>query len=107
MDFSAPLGTSVNIQFQGTVTSSGPATGFGNAVAVAKRIDVAPGIPFTVSYAFGHGPSARGLTSGQGVFPGDQIMSVGSMGHSTGPHLHVQKSTGDPFTGKMQRPCVP
>ena len=60
-----------------------------------------------VLYLFGHGASAEGFASGQQVSPEDQIMSVGSLGHSTGPHEHVQKSTGNAFTGPKQTPCVP
>jgi RHS repeat-associated protein len=107
MDFSAPKGTSVNIQFEGDITFNGPASRFGNAVAVSKDFEVAPGISLGVTYVFGHGALEPGLAVGQQVSPGDQIMSVGSLGRSNGPHLHVQKSTNDRFKGPFQQPCTP
>jgi len=99
MDFSAPSGTPIRINFAGTISPwTGAHRGFGNAIVVFSKGRF---------WLFGHGPTASGITAGMNVPAGTIIGTVGSMGRSTGPHVHVQTSSVNIWNGPWSRPCVP
>lgn len=79
IDIAAPTGTPVMAIADGVVTRIG-ATGFGPYYV---EIQHANGV---VSY-YGHNSAAL-VTVGQHVSQGQQIAKVGSLGISTGPHVH-------------------
>ncbi|WP_308259408.1 M23 family metallopeptidase [Pseudonocardia sp. H11422] len=84
LDIAAPIGTPIRVPLNGTVISSGPASGFGLWVRV--RHDDG-----TIT-TYGH--INRSLVSvGQRVTAGQQIAEVGNRGQSTGPHLHLEVTT--------------
>ena len=84
-DLAAASGTPMYAIGAGTVVAAGPAQGFGNWVVIDH------GNGFTSIY--GH---MRVLTvsAGQSVRVGQLIAYVGSEGHSTGPHLHLEVRIG-------------
>ncbi|MEU6698785.1 M23 family metallopeptidase [Pseudonocardia sp. NPDC046786] len=81
LDIAAPIGTPINVPIDGTVISSGAASGFGMWVRVQHDDGT-----ITV---YGH--INRSLVSvGERVTAGQQIAEVGNRGQSTGPHLHIE-----------------
>lgn len=81
LDIAAPIGTPIRVPLDGTVISSGPASGFGLWVRV-RHTDG------TVTL-YGH--IDRTLVEvGQPVSAGEVIAEVGNRGQSTGPHLHFE-----------------
>ena len=81
LDIAAPIGTPIRVPLDGTVISSGPASGFGLWV----RVRHADG---TIT-VYGH--IDRTLVAvGQRVSAGEIIAEVGNRGQSTGPHLHFE-----------------
>lgn len=81
LDIAAPIGTPIRVPLDGTVISSGPASGFGLWVRV-RHTDG------TVTL-YGH--IDRTLVEvGQRVSAGEVIAEVGNRGQSTGPHLHFE-----------------
>ena len=109
MDFPALKGTSIIVNFTGTLSSqTGPVSGFGNAIVLMKPTGV-PGI--STSVLFGHGPATPGLVPGMTIYAGTQIGTVGNLGLSTGAnggfHVHVQR-TGNQYSatkGPLLQPC--
>ncbi|NMH90322.1 M23 family metallopeptidase [Pseudonocardia bannensis] len=84
LDIAAPIGTPIRVPMNGSVISSGPASGFGLWVRV-KHDDG------TIT-TYGH--INRSLVKvGQRVTAGQQIAEVGNRGQSTGPHLHLEVTT--------------
>lgn len=81
LDIAAPIGTPIRVPLDGTVTDSGPASGFGQWVRV--RHDDG-----TVT-VYGH-ISESHVSVGDSVSAGDVIAEVGNEGRSTGPHLHFE-----------------
>jgi murein DD-endopeptidase MepM/ murein hydrolase activator NlpD len=80
LDFGSPWGSPIYAASDGVITSAGPEGGYGNLVIV----DHGGGL----ETAYGHMSSIM-LTSGK-VRAGQIIGRVGSTGHSTGPHLHLE-----------------
>ncbi|MFR9802686.1 M23 family metallopeptidase [Pseudonocardia sp. RS010] len=81
LDIAAPIGTPIRVPLDGTVISSGPASGFGLWV----RVRHADG---TIT-VYGH--IDRTLVAvGQRVSAGEIIAAVGNRGQSSGPHLHFE-----------------
>jgi len=93
VDFRAVAGTPVPATAAGTVTSAGPAGGYGNMV----EIDHGNGI----ATRYAHLSEIR-VRVGQVVGKGTIVGLSGSTGRSTGPHLHyevrVDGSAIDPMT---------
>ncbi|WP_237707836.1 M23 family metallopeptidase [Hoyosella subflava] len=91
LDIAAPLGAAVLAVTDGVVLESGPAQGFGLWVRVTQD-DGTIGV-------YGHVDRSL-VTAGQHVKAGEMIATVGSRGHSTGPHLHyeVRKTDGTPMS---------
>ena len=82
-DLAAPLGTPIYAAADGTVISSGPASGFGDWI----RIDHGGGV-ITV---YGHMYAADLMVRvGDRVTAGQQVARVGSNGQSSGPHCHFE-----------------
>jgi peptidoglycan hydrolase-like protein with peptidoglycan-binding domain len=82
IDFGASTGTAVGAAGRGTVVSAGwNSGGYGNLVVIQHRLG------FQTWYAH---LSAVNVRAGQSVAGGTRIGSVGSTGHSTGPHLHFE-----------------
>ena len=84
-DLAAANGTPMYAIGAGTVVAAGPAQGFGNWVVIDH------GNGFTSIY--GH-MRVLAVYSGQRVRAGQLIAYVGSEGHSTGPHLHLEVRIG-------------
>ncbi|MEO7260049.1 MAG: M23 family metallopeptidase [Jatrophihabitantaceae bacterium] len=84
-DLAAALGTPMYAIGAGTVVAAGPAQGFGNWVVIDH------GNGFTSIY--GH-MRVLAVSPGQSVGVGQRIAYVGSEGHSTGPHLHLEIHIG-------------
>jgi murein DD-endopeptidase MepM/ murein hydrolase activator NlpD len=80
LDIAAPIGTPIHVPLDGTVISSGPASGFGLWV----RVQHADG---TIT-VYGHINRSL-VTVGEKVKAGDVIAETGNRGESTGPHLHI------------------
>ncbi|MBN4925937.1 M23 family metallopeptidase [Hoyosella rhizosphaerae] len=91
IDIAAPLGAAVLAVTDGVVLEAGPASGFGLWVRLSQE-DGTVGV-------YGHVDRYL-VEAGQHVRAGDMIATVGSRGHSTGPHLHyeVRKQDGTPIS---------
>jgi murein DD-endopeptidase MepM/ murein hydrolase activator NlpD len=81
MDFAADSGEPIHAIRPGTVVQSGWNGGGGNTVSI-RRWDGK-----VIKYMH---MSRRAAAVGDWVSPGEVIGYVGSTGHSTGPHLHLQ-----------------
>ncbi|MGY1713116.1 M23 family metallopeptidase [Geodermatophilus sp. SYSU D01106] len=81
VDIAAPIGTPVYAATSGTVTRTGPATGFGLAIYIT-------GDDGAVT-VYGH-VNAEFVRPGERVRAGELIAEVGNRGQSTGPHLHFE-----------------
>lgn len=84
-DLAAASGTPMYAIGAGRVVAAGPAQGFGNWVVIDH------GNGFTSIY--GH-MRVLAVSAGQSVGVGQKIAYVGSEGHSTGPHLHMEVRIG-------------
>ena len=99
-DWFAPAGMPVFAIADGTVIHVGPlwwdapGAGRGPYAIVIDHGD------YVTTYS--HSASAN-VTAGQQVRRGQRIASVGSLGYSRAPHLHLEKVTA-PWTGDWQRP---
>lgn len=91
IDISAPTGTRVGAAGAGTVISAGSQGGYGYTVIINH------GDGYATLYAH---LSSISVTSGQSVGRGTIVGTVGSTGHSTGPHLHFEVRVG----GSAQNP---
>jgi murein DD-endopeptidase MepM/ murein hydrolase activator NlpD len=106
MDFPAPAGTPIYLNFTGTLSpqTGGSNPGFGNQIVVFKPTGV-PGISTTV--VFGHGPTTAGLVPGMTLYPGTQIGTAGSLGRlTTGSHVHVGRTGSANSRGAVLPPCT-
>lgn len=81
MDIAAPLGTPIRAAKEGRVVASGWMGGYGYAV------DVDHGRGLVTRYAH---CSELHVRVGEWVTRGQVLATVGSTGHSTGPHLHFE-----------------
>ncbi len=81
IDISGGTGTPIRAAKAGEVIFAGPYSGYGNTVIINH------GGGFTTLYAH---QSRLGTRDGAQVSQGEVIGSVGSTGHSTGPHLHFE-----------------
>jgi murein DD-endopeptidase MepM/ murein hydrolase activator NlpD len=85
IDIAAPTGTAIGASKAGTVIFAGRQSGYGNVVIIDH------GGGFSTVYAHQSRISVR---DGQSVSQGARVGSVGSTGHSTGPHLHFETRYG-------------
>ncbi len=81
IDLAAPIGSPIRAIASGTVVFADPYAGYGNLVVVKH------GGGMTSHYA--HCSSIK-VRTGDRVRAGQIIAAVGSSGHSTGPHLHLE-----------------
>ncbi|MCD2140903.1 M23 family metallopeptidase [Rhodococcus pyridinivorans] len=86
LDIANSIGTPVYAAAGGTVTDSGPASGFGLWVQI--RHDDGS------TSTYGHINETL-VSVGQQVQAGEQIATVGNRGESTGPHLHFETTNPD------------
>lgn len=83
VDIAAPMGARVLASAEGTVTSTGYDSGYGNFVEIRH--------PNGLRTFYGHLSAIEdGMTPGVRVGGGQLIGRVGSTGYSTGPHLHFE-----------------
>ena len=81
LDFAGKLGTPISSIAAGIVTWSGPRYGYGN------MIEINHGNGYITRYAH----NRKNLVSvGDKVEKGEVIAVMGSTGHSTGPHVHIE-----------------
>lgn len=85
VDMAAPWGTPFYAAGDGVVVRAGPATGFGNVI----MIEHADG---TIT-VYGHEEKIL-VDVGENVKAGQLIGLVGSLGESTGPHMHFEIRLG-------------
>jgi murein DD-endopeptidase MepM/ murein hydrolase activator NlpD len=81
LDFAAPVGTRIDSISSGTVVFAGQQSGYGNKVEI-RHWDG------TVSW-YAH-MSQIDVAVGDQVAPGQKVGEIGTTGHSTGPHLHLE-----------------
>ena len=81
LDIAAPTGTPIRAAASGSVRIAGYTGGYGNYTC----IDHGGGL----ATCYGH-QSQIGVSVGQSVAQAQVIGTVGSTGHSTGPHLHFE-----------------
>lgn len=81
IDIPAPIGTPIVAIDSGKVISAGPASGYGQWVRIQHNDG-------TISI-YGH-INSYSVKVGDQVKAGQVIATVGNMGKSTGPHLHLQ-----------------
>jgi murein DD-endopeptidase MepM/ murein hydrolase activator NlpD len=81
IDFADKKGTPVHAVAAGVVTWAGPWYGYGNLVEIDNGY----------GYATRYGHNAKILVKvGEAVSKGQVISLMGSTGHSTGPHVHLE-----------------
>ena len=89
-DFAAADGTPILAVADGVVTFAGPSGGYGNLIIIEHTV----GGQRVASY-YGHmWDTGIHVTVGETVAAGQHIADVGSNGHSTGPHLHLEIHPG-------------
>ena len=103
LDFAAPPGTPIYAVAAGTVTSAGMDGPYGNKTVIT----LADGTELW----FCHQTNFL-VSPGDKVSPGQQIGTVGSTGHVTGPHLHLEVRPGggdpvDPFAALVAHGITP
>jgi murein DD-endopeptidase MepM/ murein hydrolase activator NlpD len=81
IDLAAPVGTEVRAAKGGVVLSAGPDRGFGNSVVIQHTEG------YQTRYAHLGSISVK---AGETVEDEQPLGTVGSTGHSTGPHLHFE-----------------
>lgn len=102
MDIAAPLGTALYSLADATVVWVGfDVDGAGNWVGLLTGEG-----PTSVRHDYYHMMLASPLVEGAQVKAGDFIGMVGSTGASTGPHVHLQISQGDPRPSLEEAPDV-
>lgn len=86
VDIANEIGTPIRSASAGTVTESGPASGYGQWVRIQHSDETAS--------IYGHVEDIF-VRPGQAVDKGDVIATMGDRGESTGPHLHFQLEIAD------------
>ena len=95
VDIAAPKGSPIRMPYDGKVVYVGQVDGFGkNTVIVAHENQVQPDGKILYSI-FGHNDNVF-VSQGEYIKQGDILASVGSDGHSTGPHLHWETRVAAP-----------
>ena len=94
LDFAGPTGTEIDAVANGTITEVGWAGAYGNRTI--QTLDDGTEIWYCHQ-------SAVNVSVGDVVRGGEAIGRIGSTGHTTGPHLHLEVRPGggdpiDPFT---------
>lgn len=103
LDFAAPTGTPIHAIANGTVTSAGYDGAYGNKTVIT--LDDGTELWFCHQTTFE-------VSVGDTVRTGQTIGTVGSTGHVTGPHLHVEVRPGggdpvDPYAAFRQHAVTP
>ena len=97
LDFAAPTGTPIHAVANGVVTSVGYDGAYGNKTVIT--------LDDGTELWFCHQTTIN-VSEGQTVRAGEVIGTIGSTGHVTGPHLHLEVRPGagdpvDPYTALM------
>ncbi|MDF1602340.1 M23 family metallopeptidase [Nocardioides sp. YIM 152315] len=103
LDFAAPSGTPIHAVANGVVTSVGYDGAYGNKTVITLDDGTELWYCHQTSYT---------VSEGQEVHAGDPIGSVGSTGHVTGPHLHLEVRPGggdpvDPYAAMVVHGVTP
>ena len=85
LDFAAPTGTPIFAIASGVVTSTGYDGAYGN-----KTVET---LPDGTEIWYCH-QTTIGVSVGEKVTQSEQIGTVGSTGHTTGPHVHIEVRPG-------------
>ncbi len=95
IDIAAPRGTPIRMPWEGKVVYVGNVQGFGpNTVIVAHENQTQADGKIIYS-VFGHNDNVF-VSKGQHLGQGEILGTVGSEGHSTGPHLHWETRVAEP-----------
>lgn len=103
IDIPAPIGTPIVAASDGVVVHVGYIGYSGEKQGVGPYAIIIEHIVGTLYSKYGHNNAAH-VTIGQAVKAGDRIADVGTLGFSTGPHLHFEIVEGVPFTGDWAAP---
>lgn len=103
LDFAAPTGTPIHAVANGVVTSVGYDGSYGNKTVITLEDGT--------ELWFCHQTSTV-VSAGDTVTAGELIGYIGSTGHVTGPHLHLEVRPGggdpvDPFAALVQHGVTP
>ncbi|MBF4161738.1 M23 family metallopeptidase [Nocardioides sp. CBS4Y-1] len=103
LDFAAPTGTTIMAIAGGTVTSAGYDGAYGNKTVVT--LDDGTEIWYCHQ-------TTINVSVGQSVVSGQPIGTVGSTGHVTGPHVHIEVRPGggdpvDPYAAMVAHGDTP
>lgn len=103
LDFAAPSGTPIHAVANGVITYAGYAGGCGNMTV--QVLDDGTELKYCHQSAFGTSVGAK-------VRAGDVIGYVGTTGHSTGNHLHLEVAPGggdpvDPYAALVANGATP
>jgi murein DD-endopeptidase MepM/ murein hydrolase activator NlpD len=100
IDYAAPTGTPVQAVANGTVTTAGWDSGYGNLVQIKHRNGL------TTGYAH-LSRIAAGIRPGKVVSQNDTIGYVGQTGLATGPHLHYMMTENGRTINPMSKRSEP
>lgn len=102
VDLANSLGTPIYASREGTVTNSGPASGFGNWIVIQHDVDGK-----RVDSVYGHMQAGDLMVKvGDKVKTGQQISKIGNEGQSSGPHLHYEEWEGGRGGGNDRKPVA-
>jgi murein DD-endopeptidase MepM/ murein hydrolase activator NlpD len=98
IDLAAPIGSFVRAISSGLVIFSDPHGGYGNLIVIAHKNGI--------TSHYGHLEKMR-VNPGDRVVAGQIIGTVGTTGHSTGPHLHFEiRKSGKPLNPVKYMPGI-
>lgn len=103
LDFAGPTGTAIYAVANGVITS----VGYDGAYGLKTVLTLEDGTEIWYCHQ-----SSTGAEEGETVTSGEQIGEVGSTGHVTGPHLHLEVRPGggdpvDPYTALLAHGITP
>ncbi|RYX79574.1 M23 family metallopeptidase [bacterium] len=102
VDLANNLGTPIYASREGTVTNSGPASGFGNWIVIQHDVDGK-----RVDSVYGHMQAGDLMVKvGDKVKTGQQISKIGNEGESSGAHLHYEEWEGGRGSGSDRKPVA-
>jgi len=99
IDLLCELGDYVSTPVTGKVVVSRKLQGYGNAIYIHNERS---GITVRMAHF-----SRLLVGEGERVVEGQAVARCGSTGHSTGPHVHLETRSGDPYLNSSSTPLPP